>query len=73
MQLSDRIIVMTYRPGRVKRIVDVDLPRPRTSEIVGSEAFGRTVAQVWSDLREEASLGLEQDETRLLGAAGPAQ
>ena len=34
VQLSDRILVMTYRPGRVKRIVDIDLPRPRTSEIV---------------------------------------
>ncbi len=46
---------MTYRPGRVKRIVDIDLPRPRTSEIVSSEAFGRYVAQIWSDLREEAT------------------
>ena len=44
VQLSDRILVMTYRPGRVKRIVEIDLPRPRTSEIVGSEAFGRYVA-----------------------------
>ena len=35
VQLSDRILVMTYRPGRVKRIVEIDLPRPRTSEIVG--------------------------------------
>ena len=26
---------MTYRPGQVKRIVEIDLPRPRTSEIVG--------------------------------------
>ena len=34
VQLSDRILVMTYRPGKVKRIVDIDLPRPRTSEIV---------------------------------------
>ncbi len=34
VQLSDRVLVMTYRPGRVKRIVDIDLPRPRTSEIV---------------------------------------
>ena len=28
----------------MKRIVDIDLPRPRTSEIVGSDAFGRYVA-----------------------------
>jgi NitT/TauT family transport system ATP-binding protein len=64
VQLSDRIMVMTYRPGRVKRIVDIDLPRPRTSEIVSSEAFGRYVAQIWGDLREEASRGMLDDETR---------
>jgi NitT/TauT family transport system ATP-binding protein len=68
VQLADRILVMTYRPGRVKRIVDIKLPRPRTSEIVSSEAFGRYVAQVWSDLREEASRGLVDDETRALHA-----
>jgi NitT/TauT family transport system ATP-binding protein len=70
VQLSDRILVMTYRPGRVKRIVDIDLPRPRTSEIVSSEAFGRYVAQIWGDLREEASLGLQDDESRTLRAGG---
>jgi NitT/TauT family transport system ATP-binding protein len=68
VQLADRILVMTYRPGRTKRIVDIDLPRPRTSEIVSSEAFGRYVAQIWSDLREEASRGLNEDETRKLNA-----
>jgi NitT/TauT family transport system ATP-binding protein len=62
VQLSDRIIVMSYRPGRVKRVIDIDLPRPRSSEIVGSEAFGRYVAQIWSDLREEASRGLAESE-----------
>jgi NitT/TauT family transport system ATP-binding protein len=66
VQLADRILVMTYRPGRVKRIVDIDLPRPRTSEIVSSEAFGRYVAQIWSDLREEASRGMHDDEARVL-------
>ena len=66
VQLADRILVMTYRPGRVKRIVDIDLPRPRTSEIVSSDAFGRYVAQIWNDLREEASRGLaEQESLRL--------
>ena len=58
VQLSDRIIVMTYRPGRIKRVVTIDLPRPRTSEVVSSEAFGRYVAAIWSDLREEASRGM---------------
>jgi NitT/TauT family transport system ATP-binding protein len=69
VQLADRILVMTYRPGRVKRIVDIKLPRPRTSEIVSSEAFGRYVAQIWSDLREEASRGMIDAESRALHAA----
>ncbi|MBI4273596.1 MAG: ABC transporter ATP-binding protein [Rhizobiales bacterium] len=68
VQLSDRILVMTYRPGKIKRVVDIDLPRPRTSEIVGSDAFGHYVAQIWSDLREEASRGLRDDESRTLHA-----
>jgi NitT/TauT family transport system ATP-binding protein len=64
VQLSDRILVMTYRPGRVKRVIDIDLPRPRTSEVVGSEAFGRYVAEIWADLREEATHGLQDSEER---------
>ena len=66
VQLSDRIVVMTYRPGKVKRVVEIALPRPRSSEIVSSEAFGRYVAQIWSDLREEASRGIREDESRTL-------
>jgi NitT/TauT family transport system ATP-binding protein len=63
---------MTYRPGKVKRIVDINLPRPRTSEIVGSEAFGRYVAQIWSDLREEASRGMQDEEKHALEHHGTA-
>jgi NitT/TauT family transport system ATP-binding protein len=66
VQLSDRVLVMTYRPGRVKRIVDIKLPRPRSSEIVSSEAFGHYVAQIWSDLREEATRGMSEEEARTL-------
>jgi NitT/TauT family transport system ATP-binding protein len=66
VQMSDRILVMTYRPGKVKRIVDIDLPRPRTSHIVGSEVFGRYVAQIWADLREEASRGMRDEEEHVL-------
>jgi NitT/TauT family transport system ATP-binding protein len=62
VQLSDRIVVMTYRPGKVKRIVNVDLPRPRTSDVVSSDAFGHYVAEIWGDLREEASRGMAESE-----------
>lgn len=64
VQLSDRVIVMTYRPGRIKRIVEIDLPRPRTSEIIGSERFGRIVGGIWADLRTEASLGMAEAEVK---------
>jgi NitT/TauT family transport system ATP-binding protein len=70
VQLSDRILVMTYRPGRTKRIVEIKLPRPRSSEIVGSDDFGRYVAQIWNDLREEASKGMQEDEARRARAGG---
>jgi NitT/TauT family transport system ATP-binding protein len=66
VQMSDRVLVMTYRPGKVKRIVDIDLPRPRTSDVVGSEVFGRYVAQIWADLREEASRGMRDEEEHVL-------
>jgi NitT/TauT family transport system ATP-binding protein len=62
VQLSDRVIVMTYRPGRLKRIVQIDLPRPRTSEIVSSSRFGELVGIIWNDLRQEATKGLTDHE-----------
>jgi len=68
VQLADRVLVMTYRPGRVKRMVEIDLPRPRSSEVVSSAAFGRYVAQIWGDLRQEASRGMQDEESRALHA-----
>ena len=65
VQLSDRVLVMTYRPGRLKRSVTIDLPHPRDSEVVSSAAFGQFVAQIWQDLREEATRGIEDAESRV--------
>jgi len=66
VQLSDRVLVMSYRPGRIKRAVEIDLPRPRTSAIVSSDAFGHYVAAIWSDLREEASRGMLSEDRQSL-------
>src|SRR5437868_2917994 len=68
VQLSDRILVMTYRPGKLKRLVEIDLPHPRDSEVVSSDEFGHKVAEIWQDLREEASRGIRDDESRVLQA-----
>ncbi|ATN32797.1 nitrate ABC transporter ATP-binding protein [Rhizobium sp. ACO-34A] len=69
VQLSDRIVVMTFRPGRIREIIDIDLPRPRTSEIVSTDRFGHYVAAVWSHLREEANRGLEDMQMNLAGSS----
>lgn len=49
--LSDRVVVMTPRPGRVHGIVDIDLPRPRGLEMTETEAFIAKVAEVKRVLR----------------------
>lgn len=69
VQLSDRVVVMSYRPGRLKRIVDIDLPHPRTSEIMTSDVFGHYVAEIWGDLRAEASRGMAEAEALRGGGA----
>ena len=48
------------------------MPRPRNSEVVSSDAFGRYVAEIWQDLREEASRGIADDESRVRAAGGPS-
>jgi NitT/TauT family transport system ATP-binding protein len=44
--LSDRIVVMSSRPGRVMRLIDVDLPRPRTDETRDTNAFVEIEAEI---------------------------
>ena len=50
--LSDRIVVMSARPGRVKAVIDVDLPRPRGEDTYESADFRRVETAVRAALRE---------------------
>jgi NitT/TauT family transport system ATP-binding protein len=50
--LSDRIVVMSPLPGRVKEVVEVDLPRPR-QETRALPEFGRLRSHIWSAIRQE--------------------
>ena len=44
--LSDRVIVMSERPGSISAIYDIELPRPRTLELMGSGEFGHYSSQI---------------------------
>lgn len=44
--LSDRIVVMTPRPGTVDRVIDIDLPRPRTMAMRDTPQFARYTRQI---------------------------
>jgi NitT/TauT family transport system ATP-binding protein len=51
--LSDRVAFMTSRPGYIKEIINIDLPRPRTEEIRNSVEFARIRKSVWELLQNE--------------------
>jgi len=51
--LGDRVYVMTARPGRIKKVLEVPLPRPRTLEVLTSEPFTALKREVLDLIREE--------------------
>lgn len=58
--LGDRIVLMTSRPGKVKEIFAVDLPRPRKIEMKGWPLYSELSLKIWGSLKEEverSSLG----------------
>ena len=48
--LASRVVVMAARPGRIHRVIDVDLPYPRTEEIRLSAAFRQIRNTVWTSV-----------------------
>jgi NitT/TauT family transport system ATP-binding protein len=51
--LSDRVVVITSRPGRTKKVIDIKLPRPRDYEMRLSPEFNDVKAMIWNSLKEE--------------------
>ena len=64
LTLADRVVIVSNRPGRVKEVIDVDLPRSRFDEGVRrSERFGELREHIWNQLQAEA-LGAKIGEDR---------
>jgi NitT/TauT family transport system ATP-binding protein len=56
--LADRVFVLTARPATLKRVYEIDLPRPRvTSEVRYEPRFIEISRDIWHDLREEVQIG----------------
>ncbi|GAA2465083.1 ABC transporter ATP-binding protein [Streptomyces mauvecolor] len=59
--LADRVVVMTAGPATVKRIFDIDLPRPRKVESVRLEPrFVEIYREIWESLGEEVRITRER-------------
>ena len=52
--MSDRVAVMSNRPGRIKTIIPVDLPRPRHYDMTGTPAFAALQRRVLDEIRAES-------------------
>jgi NitT/TauT family transport system ATP-binding protein len=51
--LSDRVMVMSKRPGRAKKIFVIDLPRPREYEMRVTPQFNDLKLEIWNTLKDE--------------------
>ncbi len=58
--LGDEVVVMTARPGRIKEVIPVGLPRPRSLEMINSTEFGTLFDRVFHLIREEVMTSMAQ-------------
>jgi NitT/TauT family transport system ATP-binding protein len=70
--LSTRVVVMSARPGRISKVVEIDLPQPRTADARETERYFELVTEVREALRShepEASSLADADRIRAEGLA----
>jgi len=62
VHLSDRVVVLARRPGRIHAIIDIPLARPRAS-LRGSPEAARLSADIWNLIRDEAVAAIREEVT----------
>jgi NitT/TauT family transport system ATP-binding protein len=63
--LGDEVVVMTARPGRIKEVIPIALPRPRSLEMVNSPEFGALFDRAFHLIREEVSAAMAQQSATM--------
>jgi NitT/TauT family transport system ATP-binding protein len=62
--LGDEVVVMTARPGRIKEVIPVELPRPRSLEMINSPEFGGLFDRVFHLIRDEVMKTMQQQAAK---------
>ena len=68
--LADRVVVMTSRPGQVKAILEVNIPRPRDLSVKRTQRFLELVDDIWKMIDEEVKAALRITDS---GSGTPQQ
>ena len=63
--LGNKVVVMTTRPGRIKKIIEVDIPRPRDYRVLSSERYRELKMEAIEAVHEEARKAFEAGEREL--------
>ena len=66
--LSSRVVVMSPRPGRITRVIEVDLPRPRNEDTRETRRYFELVTDVREALRSQRRGAVGEDEEATLAS-----
>ncbi|MEX3645064.1 hypothetical protein ABFW11_06075 [Mycolicibacterium porcinum] len=62
--LSQQVWVMSYRPGSIIDVVDIDLPAERDAGMVSTPRFNELQNRIWTSLQAESMRGFRQQEAQ---------
>jgi NitT/TauT family transport system ATP-binding protein len=60
--MSQQVWVMSYRPGQIIDVIDIDLPADRDASVVSTHEFNELQNRIWSSLQREAMRGFEAEK-----------
>lgn len=61
--LCDRVTIMSRSPGRIKGLIRVDLPRPRSLRSMRDPRFGNAMDRIWQGLRPDVEQAMSPNPT----------
>lgn len=59
VMLSDRVFVMSGRPGTFKMVINIDIAKPRSSSTISTQRFCEITDQIWNELKEETTRAMK--------------